>query len=144
MKRLFLVLAGVLVLGGTAEAKTKQKATSASDLPVITMGMGQTASAQNCPMMDSMPVMIQVLKLQQKLDEGVSGPERKEILEDKAKLIGVLDAASAQMKDMPCMSGQMPCAQPGMNSSMPCAPKKAPNCCPAPQKPMPCAPAPKK
>jgi len=78
-----------------------------------------------CPMMDAMPVMLQVMKLEQKLDEGVSGAERKEILADKAKLIEVLDSAMVKMKStpMPCMSGSMPCAPSTMPPSAP-APKK--------------------
>ena len=136
MKRYFLVLIGLLVLGGTAQAKTKQKSASTQDLPMQTMNMPacNMNMGANCPMMDAMPVMIQVMKLQQRLDEGVSGAERKELLEDKAKLIAVLDASSAQMKSMPCMSGQMPCMQPGMKSQMPCAPGKTPPCVPAPKK----------
>ncbi|NTV02921.1 MAG: hypothetical protein HGB04_09115 [Chlorobiaceae bacterium] len=141
MKKLFLFLAGVLVLSGTAQAKTKQRSAPSSDLPVITMGMGAVASGPMCPMMDSMPVMIQVLKLQQKLDEGATGAERKEIIADKAKLIGVLDAASSQMKDMPCMSGQMPC----METAKPNAPQqKGAACCPQQKQTPPCLPAPKK
>ncbi len=132
MKRVLLILAGVLAISGSAQAKPK--AAKAPCLPVQTMTIDHTAQGPNCPMMQSMPVMIQVLKLQQKLDEGVSGSERKEILEDKAKLIGVLEAAQAEMKGMPCMSGQMPCMQPGMNGQMPGAPQKTPPCMPAPKK----------
>lgn len=111
MKRLFLVLVGVLVLGVGAQAKTKQKPSPQPGLPMQTMTMNSGSMASMCPMMDAMPVMLQVMKLQQKLDEGVSGTERKEVIADKAKLIAVLDSATVRMQNtpMPCMSMPMPC-----------------------------------
>lgn len=112
MKRLLLVFVGLVVLGGSVNAKTKQKDEPKPALPMQTMNMNSGAMGPLCPMMDTMPVMLQVMKLQQKLDEGVSGSERKEIIADKAKLIAVLDSATVRMQStpMPCMSMQMPCA----------------------------------
>ena len=124
MKRLFLVLVGLMVLGGSAQAKQKA-AVKPSDLPQQKMMVCDGNMGSMCPMMDAMPVMLQVMKLEQKLDEGVSGAERKEILADKAKLIEVLDSAMVKMKSTP-----MPC----MPGSMPCAPSKTPPSAPAPKK----------
>lgn len=123
MKRFFPVLIALTMLGGSAQAK--QKVAPKPDLPQQKMLVCDGNMGSMCPMMDAMPVMLQVMKLQQKLDEGVSGSEKKEILADKAKLIEVLDSEMVKMKNTP-----MPC----MSPSMPCAPLNAPPCVPAPKK----------
>jgi hypothetical protein len=112
MKKFFVVLVGLMVFGTAAQAK--QKVAPKEDLPKQQMVICDGTMGSMCPMMDAMPVMLQVMKLEQQLDEGVSGSEKKVLLADKAKLIEVLDSAIAKMKSapMPCMSQPMPCAPP--------------------------------
>ncbi|NTU67681.1 MAG: hypothetical protein HGB02_02240 [Chlorobiaceae bacterium] len=112
MKKFFVVLVGFMVFGTAAQAK--QKATPKEQLPKQQMMICDGTMGSMCPMMDAMPVMLQVMKLQQQLDEGVTGSEKKVILADKAKLIEALDSAMVKMTSvpMPCMSQPMPCAPP--------------------------------
>lgn len=112
MKKIFLVLAGMVVLGGSAQAK--QKPAPAPELPRQSMMICDNTMGSMCPTMEMMPVLLQVMKLQQKLDTGVSGSERKEIIADKGKLIDELDAAMVRVKSlpMPCISQPMPCVPP--------------------------------
>lgn len=124
MKKFFIVLVGLMVFGVAAQAKPK--AAPKPDLPQQQMMVCDGTMGSMCPMMDAMPAMLQVMKLQQKLDEGVSGKEKRGILADKAKLIAELDSAMVRMRNtpMPCISQPMQ----GLPS------RTLPPCVPAPKK----------
>jgi hypothetical protein len=138
MKKLILVLIGMVVFGVSAQARVPGMMGQKGAMPVKGAMMGN--AMMKCPMSDVMESMIAVMKVEQKLLSDIKGSEKRELLADLDQKISLLEQRMADMKaaQMPCMSGGTanaaggqftpPCMQNTQNGKFtpPCLPNTPP------------------
>jgi hypothetical protein len=105
MKRVILVLAGMLVFGVSAQARVPGMMGSRGVMPGRGAMMG--AMPMKCPMADMIESMMEVMKIEQKLLSDSKGSEKRELKAELDQKMIVLEQRMADMKamPMPCMPG---------------------------------------
>ncbi len=104
MKRIVIVLAGLIVFGSVVHAEQRDEMTDMK-------GMSPQAGAMRmiCPMMDMMQSMLDMMKMQQKMINGEKPVVKKEMMMQMDKKMGEMNGMMTDMQKM--MQSCMPNAQ---------------------------------
>ncbi|NTV06223.1 MAG: hypothetical protein HGA59_06935 [Chlorobiaceae bacterium] len=105
MKRLILVLIGMIVFNVSVQAQIPGRMGQRGAIPAKGAMMGN--AIMNCPVTDVMESMIAVMKVEQKLLSDIKGSEKRELKADLEQKMALLEQRMADMKaaQMPCISG---------------------------------------
>jgi|APCry1669189101_1035198.scaffolds.fasta_scaffold05473_1 hypothetical protein len=114
MKRIIIVLAGLVMFCSVAQAEQRDEMTDQKG-----MAPQNGAMRMICPMMDMMQSMLDMMKMQQKMIDGEKPVVKKEMMMQMDKKMGEMKGKMTDMQKM--MQSCMPNAQgTDMPTTLPC------------------------